>query len=145
MIDCTNKIGRYDDHGVARHGYDADAPFIDTPQKARRHYCQRFGIEATYRLSESSLISPTRPIRLGGCCSWLSVCLSRTSGSISTGNTWRHAAEVGIASGGGSLRSSFAWSHAQLGTLSQLGGQSQQITHLMTDSIGNHRPRRDLW
>jgi len=49
----------YDEEGVARHGYAADAPFIDTPRQARRHYSKRFGIEATYRLSESSLISTT--------------------------------------------------------------------------------------
>jgi len=59
MIDCTYRMGRYDDHGVARHGYAVDAPFIDTPRQARRHYSKRFGIEATYRLSESSLISTT--------------------------------------------------------------------------------------
>jgi hypothetical protein len=59
MIDCTYRTGRYDDHGVARHGYAVDAPFIDTPRQARRHYSKRFGIEATYRLSESSLISTT--------------------------------------------------------------------------------------
>ena len=59
MIDCTYKMGRYDDHEVARHGYAADAPFIDTPRQARRHYSRRFGIEAMYRLSESSLISTT--------------------------------------------------------------------------------------
>jgi len=59
MIDCTYKMGRYDDTGVARHGYAVDAPFIDTPRQARRHYGKRFGIESTYRLSESSLISTT--------------------------------------------------------------------------------------
>jgi len=59
MIDCTYQMGRYDEHGVARHGYAADAPFIDTPRQARKHYSKRFGIEATYRLSESSLISTT--------------------------------------------------------------------------------------
>jgi hypothetical protein len=59
MIDCTYRMGRYDDHGVARHGYAVDAPFIDTPRQARQHYSKRFGIEATYRLSESSLISTT--------------------------------------------------------------------------------------
>ncbi len=37
MIDCTYKQDRYHEHGVARHGYAADAPFIDTPQQARRH------------------------------------------------------------------------------------------------------------
>jgi hypothetical protein len=59
MIDCSYQMGRYDEHGVARHGYAVDAPFIDTPRQARRHYSKRFGIEATYRLSESSLISTT--------------------------------------------------------------------------------------
>ena len=59
MIDCTYRMGRYGDHGVARHGYAVNAPFIDTPRQARRHYSKRFGIEATYRLSESSLISTT--------------------------------------------------------------------------------------
>jgi len=59
MIDCTYQQGRYDEHGVARHGYAVDAPFIDTPRQARQHYSKRFGIEATYRLSESSLISTT--------------------------------------------------------------------------------------
>jgi len=58
-IDCTYKNGKYDEHGVARHGYAADAPFIDTPRQARYHYSKRFGIEATYRLSESTLISTT--------------------------------------------------------------------------------------
>ena len=57
MIDCAYKQGRYDENGVARHGYAVDAPFIDSPRQARRHYSKRFGIEATYRLSESSLIS----------------------------------------------------------------------------------------
>ncbi|EMA09599.1 transposase ISH51, partial [Haloarcula vallismortis ATCC 29715] len=37
MIDCTYQMGRYDEEGVARHGYAADAPFIDTPRQARRH------------------------------------------------------------------------------------------------------------
>lgn len=59
MIDCTYQNGRYDEYGVARHGDAADAPFIDTPRQARQHYSERFGIEATYRFSESSLISTT--------------------------------------------------------------------------------------
>ncbi|MFB1065014.1 ISH3 family transposase [Natrinema sp. H-ect4] len=54
-IDCTYQNGRYDEHGVARHGYAADAPFIDTPRNARYHYAKRFGIEASYRLSEQSI------------------------------------------------------------------------------------------
>lgn len=54
-IDCTYQNGRYDEHGVARHGYAADAPFIDSPRDARYHYAKRFGIEASYRLSEQSI------------------------------------------------------------------------------------------
>ncbi|MFC4440446.1 MULTISPECIES: ISH3 family transposase [Natrialbaceae] len=58
-IDCTYQNGRYDEHGVARHGYAADAPFIDSPRDARYHYAKRFGIEATYRLSEQSIATTT--------------------------------------------------------------------------------------
>ena len=54
-IDCTYQNGRYDEHGVARHGYAADAPFIDSPRDARRHYSKRFGIESSYRLAKQSL------------------------------------------------------------------------------------------
>ena len=55
FIDCVYQRGRYDEHGVARHGYAADAPFIDTPREAREHYSKRFGIEASYRLAKQSL------------------------------------------------------------------------------------------
>jgi putative transposase len=58
-IDCTYRQGRYDDHGVARHGYAVDAPFIDTPQQARYHYGKRFGIEASYRLANQSRATTT--------------------------------------------------------------------------------------
>jgi len=58
-IDCTYQNGRYDEHGVARHGYAADAPFIDSPREARYHYAKRFGIEASYRLSEQSIATTT--------------------------------------------------------------------------------------
>ena len=58
-IDCTYQNGRYDEHGVARHGYAADAPFIQTPRDARYHYAKRFGIEASYRLSEQSVVTTT--------------------------------------------------------------------------------------
>jgi IS4 transposase len=54
-IDCTYQKGRYDEHKVARNGYDADAPFIDSPREARYHYEKRFGIEASYRLSKQSI------------------------------------------------------------------------------------------
>ncbi|WP_254532715.1 ISH3 family transposase [Natrinema gelatinilyticum] len=59
MIDCTCKNGRYGEHGVARHGYAVDAPFVNEPRQARSHYSKRFGIEASYRLTESTIISTT--------------------------------------------------------------------------------------
>ena len=55
FIDCVYLRGRYDEHGVARHGYAVDAPFITTPREARHHYSKRFGIEASYRLAKQSL------------------------------------------------------------------------------------------
>jgi len=58
-IDCTYLNGRYDKHGVARHGDAADAPFINTPRDARYHYAKRFGIEASYRLSEQTIATTT--------------------------------------------------------------------------------------
>ncbi len=54
FIDCTYERGRYDEHGVARHGYAVDAPFITTPREARYHYAKRFGIDAIYRLANQS-------------------------------------------------------------------------------------------
>jgi len=36
-----------------------DAPFITEPSQAQSHYSKRFGIEASYRLSEATLISTT--------------------------------------------------------------------------------------
>jgi len=64
-IDATYQNGQYDEHGVARHGYAANAPFITTPRQARYHYSKRFGIESSYRLSEKTLISTTSqdPVR----------------------------------------------------------------------------------
>ena len=44
---------------MARHGYAADAPFIKTPRDARYHYAKRFGIEASYRLSEQAIATTT--------------------------------------------------------------------------------------
>ncbi|GCF15895.1 hypothetical protein Harman_38300 [Haloarcula mannanilytica] len=44
---------------MARHGYSADAPFIETPRDARYHYAKRFSIEASYRLSEQSVVTNT--------------------------------------------------------------------------------------
>ena len=54
-IDCTYLDGRYDEQGVARHGYAADAPFIETPRDAREHYRKQFSIESACRLAKQSL------------------------------------------------------------------------------------------
>jgi len=54
-IGCTYLNGKYDENGVARHGYAADAPFIDSPRDARYHYSKRFGIESSYRLFEQAI------------------------------------------------------------------------------------------
>ena len=56
FIDCVSQQGRYDEHGVARHGYAADAPFIDAPRDTRDHYSRRLGIESSYRLANQSLV-----------------------------------------------------------------------------------------
>ncbi|MDB2272606.1 ISH3 family transposase [Halorubrum ezzemoulense] len=58
-IDCTYLNGKYDENGVARHGYAADAPFIDSPRDARYHYSKRFGIESSYRLFEQAISTTT--------------------------------------------------------------------------------------
>ena len=55
-IDCVYQQGRYDEHGVARHGYAADAPIIETPRDAREHYRKRFGIESSYHQAIRSTI-----------------------------------------------------------------------------------------
>ncbi len=44
---------------MARHGYAADAPFIETPRDARYHYSKRFGIESSYRLPEQAIATAT--------------------------------------------------------------------------------------
>jgi len=69
-IDCTYLNGKYDENGVARHGYAADAPFIDSPRDARYHYSKRFGIESSYRLFEQAIATTTTRIQRYGCCTW---------------------------------------------------------------------------
>jgi len=88
-IDCTYLNGKYDENGVARHGYAADAPFIDSPRDARYHYSKRFGIESSYRLFEQAIATTTTrdpTVRL------LYVVVSpsyRTSGGTFTTSMWR--------------------------------------------------------
>jgi hypothetical protein len=58
-IDRTCQNRQYDEHGMARHGYSADTPFIEYPRDARYNYTKRFGIEANYRLSEQTIATTT--------------------------------------------------------------------------------------
>ena len=68
-IDCVYQQGRYDEHGVVRHGYAADAPFIETARDAREHYRKRSGIESSYRLaSRVSLLRALVTPDYGCCC-----------------------------------------------------------------------------
>lgn len=58
-------MGQYDEESVARQRRSRDTPFIDTPWQARYHCSKRFGSEATYCLSEATVISTTSqdPVR----------------------------------------------------------------------------------
>jgi len=51
---------KYDENSVARHGYAADAPFINSPRDPRYHYSKRFGIESSYRLFEQAIAPATK-------------------------------------------------------------------------------------
>jgi len=105
IIDCTYLNGKYDENGVARHGYAADAPFIDSPRDARYHYSKRFGIESSYRLFEQAIATTTTrdpTVRLLYVV--VSLLLHRTSGGTFTTSMWRRPAEAGVASGGGRTR-----------------------------------------
>lgn len=56
FIGCVYQRGRYNEHGVSRHGYAADVLFIDRPLNVRTHYSKCFGIESSYRLAKQSLV-----------------------------------------------------------------------------------------
>ena len=47
FIDYVYQQGRYDEHGMARYGHAADAPFINTPRDAREHYSKHFSSESS--------------------------------------------------------------------------------------------------
>jgi len=61
-IDCTYLNGKYDENGVARHGYAADAPFIDSPRDARYHYSRNASVssQAIACLSKAIATTTTR-------------------------------------------------------------------------------------
>jgi len=123
---------------VARHGYAADAPFIETPRDARYHYSKRFGIESSYRLSEQAIATTTTRDA--------TVRLLYVVVSLLLQNVWRYLhyeyvatpAEAGVASGGGHTRSSSTWFAGLRGRPSRCVGPSPQTGHLTTGSTGSH-------
>jgi len=66
---------------VARHGYAADAPFIDSPRDARYHYSKRFGIESQAIACLRQAIATITDQRYGCCTWWWSLLLQ---------NVWRY-------------------------------------------------------
>jgi len=139
-IDCTYQNGRYDDHGVARHGYAADAPFIDSPRDARYHYAKRFGIEASYRLSEQSIAttSTQNPV----------VRLLYVVVSLLLQNVWRYLHWEYVATPRRGGRRLWQWSFKEFinmiqraaWTASRCVGPSPQTGHRTTGLAGNHQP-----
>jgi len=124
---------------VARHGYAADAPFIDTPRDARNHYSKRFGIESSYRLAKQSLAftsSQDAGLRL---VMFVVSPLLRTAGGIFTGGTWR-ARRGGAALGDGRSRSSVRWCCGQPGQRLVCAGLFQRTNHSTTGSSGSCPP-----
>ena len=111
---------------MARHGYAADAPFIDTPRDARYHYAKRFGIEASYRLSEQSIATTSTQNPVVRLLYVVVSCCYRTSGGFYIGSTWRRPAVGGVASGNGRSRSSSTWSDGQRGRPSRRVGPSRE-------------------
>jgi len=70
-IDCNTYLnGKYDENGVARHGYAADAPFIDHHGTLDTTTPKRFGIESSYRLFEQAIATTTTRDQRYGCCTW---------------------------------------------------------------------------
>jgi len=83
---------------VARHGYAADAPFIDSPRDARYHYSKRFGIESLYRLFEQAIATTTTrdpTVRLLYVV--VSLLFTERLAVPSLRVVWRRPAEAGVA------------------------------------------------
>jgi len=141
-IDCTYLNGKYDENGVARHGYAADAPFIDSPRDARYHYSKRFGIESSYRLFEQAIATTTTrdpTVRL------LYVVVS-----LLLQNVWRYLHYEYVATPRRGGRRLWWWPYKEFvnmirraaWTASRCVGPSPRIGHLTTDSTANHRPSK---
>jgi len=126
---------------VARHGYAADAPFIDSPRDARYHYAKRFGIEASYRLSEQSIAttSTQNPV----------VRLLYVVVSLLLQNVWRYLHWEYVATPPPRRASPLAvvvqgvHQHDPTGSVdgpSRCVGPSPQTGHRTTGLAGNHQP-----
>jgi len=124
---------------VARHGYAADAPFIETPRDARYHYSKRFGIESSYRLSEQAIATTTTRDA--------TVRLLYVVVSLLLQNVWRYLHYEYVATprrGGRRLwwwpynGSSSTWFAGLRGRPSRCVGPSPQTGHLTTGSTGSH-------
>jgi len=142
-IDCTYLNGKYDENGVARHGYAADAPFIDSPRDARYHYSKRFGIESSYRLFEQAIATTTTrdpTVRL----------LYVVVVSLLLQNVWRYLHYEYVATPRRGGRRLWWWPYKEFvnmirrarGRPSRCVGPSPRIGHLTTDSTANHRPSK---
>jgi len=128
---------------VARHGYAADAPFIDSPRDARYHYSKRFGIESSYRLFEQAIATTTTrdpTVRL------LYVVVS-----LLLQNVWRYLHYEYVATPPPRRASPLVVavqgvrqydSTSCVDGPSRCVGPSPRIGHLTTDSTANHRPSK---
>jgi len=127
---------------VARHGYAADAPFIDSPRDARYHYSKRFGIESSYRLFEQAIATTTTrdpTVRL------LYVVVS-----LLLQNVWRYLHYEYVATPRRGGRRLWWWPYKEFvnmirraaWTATRCVGPSPRIGHLTTDSTANHRPSK---
>jgi len=140
FIDCVYQQGRCDEHGVARHGYAADAPFIDTPRDARNHYSKRFGIESSYRLAKQSLAftsSQDAGLRL---VMFVVSLLLPEQLAVSSLEVRGGAPPRGAASGDGRSRSSVRWCCGQPGQRLVCAGLFQRTNHSTTGSSGSCPP-----
>jgi len=139
-IDCTYLNGKYDENGVARHGYAADAPFIDSPRDARYHYSKRFGIESSRLFEQAIATTTTRDP---------TVRLLYVVVSLLLQNVWRYlhyecgdapprrASPLVVAVQG-------VRQYDSTSCVDGLAcvGLSPRIGHLTTDSTANHRPSK---
>jgi len=126
---------------VARHGYAADAPFIDSPRDARYHYSKR-GIEVSYRLFEQAIATTTN---LRSTVRLLYVVVS-----LLLQNVWRYLHYEYVATPRRGGRRLWWWPYKEFVNMIRRAAWTAlavrqavpRITHLTTDSTANHRPSK---